>query len=461
MTAVFLKTIWQSEEINVGGNQGADDKHPNAPEASENEELLTRRKKAVSFHGVEPPKVEDCMDWRLMLKRSSASTNVSILNLTEVDNDESTESEPTEEGSEIAAEAVESLSDQMLPDDSETDQDIMAPLEAAKSSRLGQAKDSVTDLKRKTSKINRNVKILQENCRKVRKSVEDAEIKTSALKQNSLFLEEKLNYLRQQVQEEDLGKREKEWQEVEEKLAAGFAKDTADALFVPLSGSQKMTQGPEDLRIRELHRAITVIVASIGSLQYNLEKGSQEARRGVEFNLLQEVKAMSSALNGVRDRLLDLEGKFEKSHLSHKDVHRIVSHVSGRFDAFLPQWERSQREQTQITQTVKELQSNTDEISASLKRITLSLSQLRTDMDGLSQVKPLLEELSRLSLLKLPEESVLPGFTRYSSPSVVNTESLKHVIEVAMAPVLEELKTLNQSSTCPGCQRLQKKNLVP
>ncbi|KAJ1131810.1 hypothetical protein NDU88_010143 [Pleurodeles waltl] len=202
----------------------------------------------------------------------------------------------------------------------------------------------------------------QDTCRKVKKSVEDAEMKTNALRQNSLFLEEKLNYLRLKVQDEDVGKQEKEWQELEERLAPGITRDNAETLFDPLSGFHSLPLGPEQIRIRELHRAITVIVASIGSLQYSLERSVQEARRESELNVLQEMKVMAVSLEGVRDSLLDLDGKCEKENLLHKEVHRMVSHISSRFDAFLPQWERSQKEQSQILQTIKELQASTDDI---------------------------------------------------------------------------------------------------
>ncbi|XP_078509876.1 testis-specific serine kinase substrate [Lissotriton helveticus] len=529
MNAVYLKTIWQSKEINIGGIHIPDDYlTPKAEEIlivheeeqkMESPKMFSKRKKAVSFHGflysyslkfltigphtfpcsswVEPSKANACMEWGLALKRSSACTNVSIMNLTDMDNDDSTESEHTEE--EVLEHTVEEPEIILGEADSETDLESLPSLEEVRSSGLGRTKDSVTDLKRKTSKINRNVKLLQDECtvlcdrleqrrqeadeldqycsqlespnsdrvfipqdtcRKVKKSVEDAEIKTNALRQNSLVLEEKLNYLRFKVQDEDVGKREKEWQELEERLASGITKDTAEELFDPMSSFQPLPLGPEQIRTRELHRAITVIVASIGNLQYALERSAQEARRESELNVLQEMKAMAGSLEGVRESFLDLDGKCEKDNFLHKEVHRLISHVSSRFDAFLPQWERSQKEQSQILQTIKELQASTDDILSSVKRISLSMNQLRTDMDGLSQLRPLLDDVSKMSLLKIQEapESVLPGFTRHSSPNLVSTENLKHMLEHAMAPMLEELKNINQPSTCISCQRLQKRN---
>ncbi|VTJ92194.1 Hypothetical predicted protein, partial [Marmota monax] len=119
-------------------------------------------------------------------------------------------------------------------------------------SGLVRAKDSITSLKEKTTRVNQHVQTLQsecsvlsenlerrrqeaeelegycsqlkENCRKVTRSVEDAEIKTNVLKQNSALLEEKLRYLQQQLQDETPRRQETELQELEQKLEAGFSR---------------------------------------------------------------------------------------------------------------------------------------------------------------------------------------------------------------------------------------------
>ncbi|KAJ1131808.1 hypothetical protein NDU88_010141 [Pleurodeles waltl] len=130
------KKCGQSKEINVGGIHVSDDYHPPKAEEILNKleeeqkveppKMFSRRKKAVSFHGVEPPKADDCMEWRLALKRSSACTNVSIMNLTDMDNGESTESEQTEEeGSEHTLDKRETFLGEA---DSETDLESLPSL---------------------------------------------------------------------------------------------------------------------------------------------------------------------------------------------------------------------------------------------------------------------------------------------------------------------------------------------
>ncbi|XP_039220886.1 testis-specific serine kinase substrate isoform X5 [Crotalus tigris] len=287
----------------------------------------------------------------LNLKRSSACTNVSLLNLTDGERDDSTtENESTDDGG-LPGGAGGERRDPLFPIKpawSEDEDESSSQQQEVSNSGLLRAKDSITSLKERTSKVNHHLQNLQESCRKVTKSVEDAEIKTSVLEENSALLEEKLRNLQQQVQVEDF-----RW------------------------------------------------------------------------------KCM-------------LE-------LAQKEALRLLAQLGVRLEGVLPQRERTQVEQGQ---ELKMLREELDEVSTTAKRTSVSLTQLRTDLDGL------LEDISRhLATLKNMEASDRPpsNCARCSSYSIVNTEVLRKMFEHAMAPVLEELKQRAQSEgICPSCQRLQK-----
>ncbi|XP_034271252.1 testis-specific serine kinase substrate-like [Pantherophis guttatus] len=352
MANIVVKTIWQSKEINEAGDT------PTSIESraqSSKDQLgkttsikgFPKKKKAVSFHGVEPHFTSESPN--LNLKRSSACTNVSLLNLTDGERDDSTtENESTDDGG-LPGGAGGERRDPLFPIKpawSEDEDDTSSQQEVSNSGLL-RAKDSITSLKERTSKVNHHLQNLQESCRKVTKSVEDAEIKTSVLEENSALLEEKLRNLQQQVQVEDF-----RW------------------------------------------------------------------------------KCM-------------LE-------LAQKEALRLLAQLGVRLEGVLPQQERTQVEQGQELRMLRE---ELDEVSTTAKRTSVSLTQLRSDLDGL------LEDISRhLATLKNMEASDRPpNCARCSSYSIVNTEVLRKMFEHAVAPILEELKQRAQSEgICPSCQRLQK-----
>ncbi|XP_034271253.1 testis-specific serine kinase substrate isoform X1 [Pantherophis guttatus] len=209
MANIVVKTIWQSKEINEAGDtpigiesraQGTKDQlgKPTSIKG------FPKKKKAVSFHGVEPHFTSESPN--LNLKRSSACTNVSLLNLTDGERDDSTtENESTDDGGPPGGAGGErrDLLFPIKPAWSEDEDDTSSQQQEVSNSGLLRAKDSITSLKEKTSKVTHHLQNLQESCRKVTKSVEDAEIKTSVLEENSAYLQEKLCNLQQQVQIED------------------------------------------------------------------------------------------------------------------------------------------------------------------------------------------------------------------------------------------------------------------
>nr|XP_020742582.1 testis-specific serine kinase substrate-like isoform X3 [Odocoileus virginianus texanus] len=236
MASVVVKTIWQSKEIHEAGDPpaGVESRSQLVPETpggvTSPVKGIAKKKKAVSFHGVEPRMSHEPMHWCLNLKRSSACTNVSLLNLAAMEPTDSSGTDSTTEDSSSLALPVPPASPTppWVPDDP----DIMEILSGVNSG-LVRAKDSITSLKEKTTRVNQHVQTLQsecsvlsenlerrrqeaeelegycsqlkgpcpgiltqENCRKVTRSVEDAEIKTNVLKQNSALLEVRRRGLR-------------------------------------------------------------------------------------------------------------------------------------------------------------------------------------------------------------------------------------------------------------------------
>ncbi|CAM5174086.1 unnamed protein product [Eretmochelys imbricata] len=274
-------------------------------------------------------------------------------------------------------------------------------------SGLVRAKDSVTSLKERASRVNRRVQSLQsecsmlcdnlerrrreaedleeyctqlqESCRKVSQSVEDAEIKTNVLKKSSILLEEKLRTLQQQAQGGELGE-----QEPEQHVATEISKHSRD----PAGGSPTDPIGsPQGVQGREPGSAL------------------EESRQGA---VLQTIERL-----GV-------------------------------------QWQRGHQE----------LQGRLDEAFNTANCTAQALSQLRADLEGLRPVKPLLEDVARqlgsLRALELPDRPP----TSCASQGCISAQSLGQMVERAVTPLLEELRQCGlPPAPCPACQRLQNKIL--
>ncbi|KAG6920809.1 testis specific serine kinase substrate, partial [Chelydra serpentina] len=158
MANVVVKTIWQSKEINEAGDppSGAETRAQSTRDllGKASPKAFPKKKKAVSFHGVEPPPGSEAPPGRLNLKRSSACTNVSLLNLTGDD------SESTDDGAGRGAAPLSPPVPSGDPAWSEDDTDPSTPLDMVNSG-LVRAKDSVTSLKERASRVNRRVQSLQ------------------------------------------------------------------------------------------------------------------------------------------------------------------------------------------------------------------------------------------------------------------------------------------------------------
>ncbi|XP_038237964.1 testis-specific serine kinase substrate isoform X3 [Dermochelys coriacea] len=403
MANVVVKTIWQSKEINEAGDppSGAETRAQSTRDllGKASPKAFPRKKKAVSFHGVEPPPASEAPPGRLNLKRSSACTNVSLLNLTGDD------SESMDDGSGQGASPLSPPLPSRDPAWSEDDTDPSTPLDMVNSG-LVRTKDSVTSLKERASRVNRRVQSLQsecsmlcdnlerrrreaedlekyctqlqESCRKVSRSVEDAEIKTNVLKKSSVLLEEKLQTLQQQAQGGELG-----GQEPEQRAVTEISKHSQD----PAGGSPTDPIGsPQGVQGREPGSAL------------------EESRQGAMLRTIEQL--------GV-------------------------------------QWQRGHQE----------LQGWLDEAFNMANCTAQALSQLHADLEGLRQVKPLLEDVARqlgsLRALELPDRPP----TSCASQGCISAQSLGQMVECAATPLLEELRQCGLPAPCPACQRLQNKIL--
>ncbi|XP_008111814.1 testis-specific serine kinase substrate isoform X3 [Anolis carolinensis] len=442
MSSFVVKTIWQSKEINEAGDtppwacsrpHGSKEQLGSKPSGTK---AFPKKKKAVSFHGVEPHLASE--NSKLNLKRSSACTNVSLLNLTDGERDDSTtENESTDDGSPPGGAAGERSAP--LPpiksvwSEYDDDDDTSSQQEVSNSGLL-RAKDSITSLKERTSKVNRHVQNLQSECtvlcenlerrrqeaedleeyctqlkdccRKVTKSVEDAEVKTNVLKKTSVILEEKLRFLQRQVQVEDLSRQGREWQELEQRMASGISKQLLDLV----SNATAIALRPSNSEEGELPPPTAAILASINNLRVALENGHMRAGLGDEVSIDGKSNTASTLaciplLEEIRKCVLELSGQSQREALTQKEVLRLLAQLGVRLEGLIPQWERTQVEHSQ------------------------ALRMLREELDEVS-----------------------------ATYSFVNTESLRQMVEQAVAPILEELKQRTPPpGTCPSCQLLQKK----
>ncbi|XP_042825721.1 testis-specific serine kinase substrate isoform X4 [Panthera tigris] len=484
MASVVVKTIWQSKEIHEAGDPpaGVESHSQLVPEApggvSTPAKGITKKKKAVSFHGVEPRMSHKPMHWCLNLKRSSACTNVSLLNLAAMEPTDSSGTDSTTEDSGPLALPVPPASP-TLPWASD-DPDISEILSGVNSG-LVRAKDSITSLKEKTTRVNQHVQTLQsecsvlsenlerrrqeaeelegycsqlkENCLKVTQSVEDAEIKTNVLKRNSALLEEKLRYLQQQLQNETPRRPEAELQELQQKPEAGLSRQGLGPPAQPPGSSGPPGSPNEPPRPR-----------SMASGGWGMGPRAGEGPVVSE----QELQKVSAGLEELRREVSSLTARWHQEEGAIQEALRLLGGLGGRLDGFLGQWERAQREQAQTARGLQELRGRADELCTLVERSAVSVASLRSELEGLGPMKPILEELGRqfrssrrgsdlsMTLDRPPQGSCARCA---SQGQQLSTESLQQLLERALTPLVDEVKQRGLAPACPSCQRLHKKIL--
>ncbi|XP_045056233.2 testis-specific serine kinase substrate [Desmodus rotundus] len=526
MASVVVKTIWQSKEIHEAGDPpaGVESRSQMVSEApgvvTSSAKGVAKKKKAVSFLGMEPRMSHEPMHWCLNLKRSSACTNVSLLNLASVEPTDSSVTDSITDDSGLLALPSTSPIPPWAPEDPDITELLLSvglqgsvsflggfsfPLHKTEgvmtaetwgfwpqgpcrsseksgvNSGLVRAKDSITSLKEKTTRVNQHVQTLQsecsvlsenlerrrqeaeelegyctqlkENCRKVTRSVEDAEIKTNVLKQNSALLEEKLRYLQQQLQDETPRRQEAQLQELEQKLEAGLSRQGLSLGAQPL-GCSGPPGSPDD-----------------PPRQWSLAPGSRGLGSRAGEGLVmsdQELQKVSVGLEELRREVSSLTVRWHQEEGAVQEALRLLGGLGGRLDGFLGQWERAQREQAQTARGLQELRGRTDELCTMVERSAVSVASLRNDLEGLGPMKPILEELGRqfqssrrgsdftMNLDRAPQGPC----TRCSSQGQqLSTESLQQLLERALTPLVDEVKQKGLAPACPSCQRLHKKIL--
>ncbi|XP_070489307.1 testis-specific serine kinase substrate isoform X6 [Equus przewalskii] len=473
MASVVVKTIWQSKEIHEAGDPpaGVESRSQLVPEApggvTSPAKGISKKKKAVSFHGVEPRMSHEPMHWCLNLKRSSACTNVSLLNLATMEPTDSSGTDSTTDDSGLLALPGPPASP--TPPWAPDDPDITEILNGVNSG-LVRAKDSITSLKEKTTRVNQHVQTLQsecsvlsenlerrrqeaeelegycsqlkENCRKVTRSVEDAEIKTNVLKQNSALLED-----------ETPRRQEAELQELEQKLEAGLSRHGLGPAAQPPGSSGSPGSPKEPPRPR-----------SLAPGGWGMGPRTGESPIGSE----QELQKVSAGLEELRREVSSLTARWHQEEGAVQEALRLLGGLGGRLDGFLGQWERAQREQAQTARGLQELRGRTDELCTMVERSAVSVASLRSDLEGLGPVKPILEELGRqfqssrrgsdlsMNLDRGPQGSCARCA---SQGQQLSTESLQQLLERALTPLVDEVKQRGLAPACPNCQRLHKKIL--
>ncbi|XP_042825723.1 testis-specific serine kinase substrate isoform X6 [Panthera tigris] len=471
MASVVVKTIWQSKEIHEAGDPpaGVESHSQLVPEApggvSTPAKGITKKKKAVSFHGVEPRMSHKPMHWCLNLKRSSACTNVSLLNLAAMEPTDSSGTDSTTEDSGPLALPVPPASP-TLPWASD-DPDISEILSGVNSG-LVRAKDSITSLKEKTTRVNQHVQTLQSECSvlsenlerrrqeaeelegycsqlKVTQSVEDAEIKTNVLKRNSALLE--------QLQNETPRRPEAELQELQQKPEAGLSRQGLGPPAQPPGSSGPPGSPNEPPRPR-----------SMASGGWGMGPRAGEGPVVSE----QELQKVSAGLEELRREVSSLTARWHQEEGAIQEALRLLGGLGGRLDGFLGQWERAQREQAQTARGLQELRGRADELCTLVERSAVSVASLRSELEGLGPMKPILEELGRqfrssrrgsdlsMTLDRPPQGSCARCA---SQGQQLSTESLQQLLERALTPLVDEVKQRGLAPACPSCQRLHKKIL--
>ncbi|XP_044134093.1 testis-specific serine kinase substrate isoform X2 [Bufo gargarizans] len=276
---IMLKTIYQSQEIGVGEMETIKVK---APFGFLNKH---RRAKAVSFHGVKVPKADDSLSWCLQLKRSSASTNVSILNLTESDSYEfktsennassSSESEDWEENAESQTESA----------------GLCENLEQ----RQQEVEELDTICNKMEEKLSRISKKLEAICEK----------------------RESLNNLKYEI-----------------------LKDISS--FQGLQQSVESVN--ETAQLRDLNQNMASLCSVVKGLQHILETTGHRAQpsRAEEKH---DMTILMTVIGEIRNSVAQICVNFEKASILLKNVHRTVFHMNTRIESVLSQGSFAQEQQ--------------------------------------------------------------------------------------------------------------------
>uniref|UniRef100_A0A2K6QCH2 Testis specific serine kinase substrate n=1 Tax=Rhinopithecus roxellana TaxID=61622 RepID=A0A2K6QCH2_RHIRO len=274
-------------------------------------------------------------------------------------------------------------------------------------------------------------------------------------KETRAGLQEKLRYLQQQLQDETPRRQEAELQEPEQqqKPEAGLSRNGLG----PAATSQGCPGPPgspdKPSRPRGLVPAGWGMGPRAGEGPYVSEQELQKVFTGIE-ELRREVSSLTA--------------RWHQEEGAVQEALRLLGGLGGRVDGFLGQWERAQREQAQTARGLQELRGRADELCTMVERSAVSVASLRSELEGLGPLKPILEEFGRQfqnsrrgpDLSMNLDRSQQGNCARCASQgSQLSTESLQQLLDRALTPLVDEVKQRGLTPACPSCQRLHKKIL--
>ncbi|NP_001404375.1 testis-specific serine kinase substrate isoform 5 [Mus musculus] len=400
-------------------------------------------------NGVEPRMSHEPMHWCLNLKRSSACTNVSLLNLAAVEPDSSGTDSTTEDSGPLALPGPPaSPTTPWAPEDPD-----ITELLSGVNSGLVRAKDSITSLKEKTTRVNQHVQTLQSECSVLSENLERRRQEAEELEGYCSQLKEKLRYLQQQLQDETPRRQEAELQELEQKLEAGLSRHGLSPA-TPIQGCSGPPGSPEEPPRQR----------GLSSSGWGMAVRTGEGPSLSE----QELQKVSTGLEELRREVSSLAARWHQEEGAVQEALRLLGGLGGRLDGFLGQWERAQREQAQSARGLQELRGRADELCTMVERSAVSVASLRSELEALGPVKPILEELGRQlqnsrrgadHVLNLDRSAQGPCARCASQGQQLSTESLQQLLERALTPLVDEVKQKGLAPACPSCQRLHKKIL--
>ncbi|XP_075696288.1 testis-specific serine kinase substrate isoform X2 [Rhinoderma darwinii] len=316
---IMLKTIFQSQEMIVGEKETIEVKTPfKFPKRP-------RRPKAVSFHGVEAPKAEDSLSWSLQLKRSSASTNVSVLNLTESDSFEFKTSETNSSSSSESEDGEASAESQ----------------NKMKNSGLIYVKDSVIDLKEKSSKLNHHVYSLKTDSTALCENLEQRQQEVEEVDKICKQLEEKLSCISEKFG--DISEK----RESLNNLKYEILKD----MFSLQGLLHAVESRSETALLRDLNQNIVSLCQGIKELQHSLETTGHRTEPG-QAEEKQEMTILMTAIEEIRTSVAKISVNFETASVLLKNVQRGVFHMNTRIESFISQGRCAQEQQELVIDNI-------------------------------------------------------------------------------------------------------------
>ncbi|XP_068099102.1 testis-specific serine kinase substrate [Hyperolius riggenbachi] len=343
------------------------------------------RIKAVSFHGVEDSKDSNRKPWCLQVKRSSASTNVSVLNLLAVGSQGF-----DEEGDE--SDLSSEISEHPL---TQQDGDDEAAEETIPTSVLMKAKDSVMDLKEKSSWL----RMQKAECEDLCENLEAEQVDTEELRKSCSELNEKLEHISKEM---------------------------------------------EDLRMKQIMASLHM---SIKELQHSLDTthATSTAERVWEK---QEMTSLYSAMQDIRSSLAQISDTCEMTVAVQKNMQSLVFHMNNQMESVLSQVACAKKERELLMEDLQEMKTSMDSFHTFVEKIDSTYKQIESGLGSFCQLKPVWDEISRSVSSLGPYSTSDTG--RGSSSSVL------HQI---MPFLLGKRDSNNHSDLCDTCSNLRKKLL--